>query len=259
MTSPEPGSEPCRPSPSAGRSRGHVLPLCSCPRLHVGHGPRPGDAHFRRRDELPHLSQPANRGHLHPQHLGDLFDGHERGPASRAARRASGAGAPVPVRPRPSDRASAARGASPALPGRGRCPPRACPTILGVKSGHVELHAATADRFPDLVAILAPKKAQTPACWCLSYRLSGRENSALTPSERPERLRRFCVEDPPPGVLAYVDDVPAGWCSVAPRGSYHRLVASRTIPKLDDVPVWSITCFVVRSRLPTARLSPPPA
>jgi hypothetical protein len=43
----------------------------------------------------------------------------------------------------------------------------------------------------------------------MSYRLSGRENSAMTPSKRPERLRQFCIEDPPPGVLAYVDDVPA--------------------------------------------------
>jgi GNAT superfamily N-acetyltransferase len=116
-----------------------------------------------------------------------------------------------------------------------------------MESGNVEVHPATADRFPDLAQILAPKSPPTPACWCLSYRLSGRENSELTPSERPERLRQFCAESPPPGLLAYVDAAPAAWCSVAPRESYHRLVASRTIPKLDDAPVWSVTCFVVRS------------
>jgi GNAT superfamily N-acetyltransferase len=44
-----------------------------------------------------------------------------------------------------------------------------------------------------------------------------------------------------------VDDVVAGWCSVAPRSIYRRLLNSRTIPILDDADTWPAVCFVVRT------------
>jgi GNAT superfamily N-acetyltransferase len=47
-------------------------------------------------------------------------------------------------------------------------------------------------------------------------------------------------------LLAYADDEPAGWVGFAVRERAGRLVRSRTIPKLDDVPVWAIYCFTVR-------------
>jgi GNAT superfamily N-acetyltransferase len=49
----------------------------------------------------------------------------------------------------------------------------------------------------------------------------------------------------PPGVLAYVDGRPAGWCAVAPRPEYTRLARSRTLAPVDDAEVWSITCFFI--------------
>jgi GNAT superfamily N-acetyltransferase len=55
------------------------------------------------------------------------------------------------------------------------------------------------------------------------------------------------VTEPGPGVLVYVDDVVAGWCSVAPRTSYRRLLNSRTIPIVDERDAWIAVCFVVRS------------
>jgi GNAT superfamily N-acetyltransferase len=117
----------------------------------------------------------------------------------------------------------------------------------GVNRGRVEIHPATVDRFPDVATVLAPKKQNSPACWCLTYRLRNAENSGLRGQDRPERLRRFCESDPPPGVLAYVDGEPARWCSVAPRSTYHPLTVSRTIPRVDDIDVWSIVCFVARA------------
>jgi GNAT superfamily N-acetyltransferase len=37
-----------------------------------------------------------------------------------------------------------------------------------------------------------------------------------------------------------------GWCGFGPRQQMERLVRSRTIPAIDDLPVWSIVCFEVR-------------
>lgn len=48
-----------------------------------------------------------------------------------------------------------------------------------------------------------------------------------------------------PGLLAYVDGQPAGWCSVQPRDVFPRLDRSRLLKRVDDQPVWSVVCFFV--------------
>jgi GNAT superfamily N-acetyltransferase len=48
-----------------------------------------------------------------------------------------------------------------------------------------------------------------------------------------------------PGLLAFVDEIPAGWIAVEPRTQYPTLARSRILKPLDDVPVWSVTCFFV--------------
>lgn len=104
---------------------------------------------------------------------------------------------------------------------------------------------ATGERFEGLAALLRPKREGASACWCVAYRLPG--GQAVSVSEREAYMRGLCESDQPPGVIAYIDDVPVGWCSVSPRAGLSRLVNSRTIPKVDDRPVWSVICFVVRS------------
>ena len=47
-------------------------------------------------------------------------------------------------------------------------------------------------------------------------------------------------------MLAYVDGEVAGWLGFGPRPLLPRLARSRTIPTVDDVPVWSILCFNIR-------------
>ena len=48
-----------------------------------------------------------------------------------------------------------------------------------------------------------------------------------------------------PGILAYVDDEPVGWCSIAPRQEFATLARSRILKPVDDQPVWSVVCFFV--------------
>jgi len=54
-------------------------------------------------------------------------------------------------------------------------------------------------------------------------------DSRLPSQDRPDNMRAECAVEPGPGVLVYVDDVAAGWCSIAPRASYRRVLNSRTI------------------------------
>jgi GNAT superfamily N-acetyltransferase len=110
----------------------------------------------------------------------------------------------------------------------------------------IRIHPATSDRFDAVRAVLCPND-NPRACWCLTYRLPNAENSGLVGRARAQRMRVLCAATPAPGVLAYVDEQPAGWCAIGPRADYPRLARSKTIPRLDDVPVWSIVCLVVRA------------
>lgn len=101
-----------------------------------------------------------------------------------------------------------------------------------------------AARFEDVAAILNPG-GNDRACWCLAYRITSAEYNALRGEQRADRVRGLCADEPAPGVLAYDGDTPVGWCSVSPRSSMERLNRSRTMPPLDDLPVWSVVCFVI--------------
>lgn len=52
--------------------------------------------------------------------------------------------------------------------------------------------------------------------------------------------------DPPPGFVAYLGGEPVGWVGVGVRTETPRLMRSRTIPLVDEQPVWSIGCFRIR-------------
>ncbi|MFF2486077.1 GNAT family N-acetyltransferase [Microbacterium sp. NPDC058062] len=97
-------------------------------------------------------------------------------------------------------------------------------------------------RWDDFATFMVPRKPGAGGCVCMSYR-----DSRLGMPERIEYMRAECSTSPGPGVLVYIDDQVAGWCSVAPKSTYRRLMNSRTIPHLDEErEPWSIVCFVVR-------------
>ncbi|MFN2560742.1 MAG: GNAT family N-acetyltransferase [Jatrophihabitans sp.] len=98
------------------------------------------------------------------------------------------------------------------------------------------------NRFDDFAAVVGRRRPDARGCWCMAYR-----DSRVPALERPEYMRAACDTEPGPGVLVYVDDDVAGWCSIAPRATYRRLVNSRTIPAPDDPDTWVAVCFVVRA------------
>jgi GNAT superfamily N-acetyltransferase len=58
-------------------------------------------------------------------------------------------------------------------------------------------------------------------------------------------MKRLAAGKRSPGIIAYVDGRPAGWCAAAPRETYLRLARSRVLRPLDDKPVWSVSCFFI--------------
>lgn len=108
-----------------------------------------------------------------------------------------------------------------------------------------ETHPLTAARFDDFVAVVN-RTRRANHCWCLSHRLPAKEIEELGGS-REEAMRRLTERKHKPGVITYHDGEPVGWCSISPRNEIPRLMSSTLITPIDDLPVWSIICVVVRS------------
>ena len=107
-------------------------------------------------------------------------------------------------------------------------------------------HPVTPERFADFGDVINPRRRDTH-CWCLSHRITAPEIEELGEGSREQAARRLCGREVPPGVVTYRDDTPVGWCNIGARTDIPRLVRSTKIRPVDDVPVWSIICLVVRS------------
>ena len=109
----------------------------------------------------------------------------------------------------------------------------------------MSIEVRPASVFDDVATLVGPKNPTAQSCFCLSYRISSTESQALRGEARAERVRGLCAEDPPPGVIAYLDGEPVGWAAVHPRRDT-RFATNRLIPHVDELDVWSLWCFRVR-------------
>jgi len=113
------------------------------------------------------------------------------------------------------------------------------------EAAEITVLPATLERWSDVADVLDGSGEQ--GCWCQAWR--GFDAKAMSGGKsRPELLReQMRSSPPPPGYLAYLEDTPVGWVGVGVRTETPRLVNSRTIPAIDDLPVWSIGCFRIRA------------
>jgi GNAT superfamily N-acetyltransferase len=59
-------------------------------------------------------------------------------------------------------------------------------------------------------------------------------------------FREVVKRGPPPGLLAFDGDMAVGWCQLTPRDALPWLDRTWRLKRVDDVPVWSLSCFYVR-------------
>jgi GNAT superfamily N-acetyltransferase len=106
------------------------------------------------------------------------------------------------------------------------------------------IRPAEPDRWEDVRTVL--DGSGDAGCWCQAWR--GLDAKAISGGRSRVDLLREQMEAgaPPPGFLAYLGDEPVGWVGVGVRTELPRLVRSRTIPRVDDLPVWVIGCFRIR-------------
>ena len=105
----------------------------------------------------------------------------------------------------------------------------------------------TSDRLSDLKHF-SIEHGKFSYCSCMRWRMTSSEFRNSSKSERIEALNNEVRSGKAAGILAYHDDRPIGWCSIAPRSSYAALERYRALPPIDNKPVWSIVCFFIESQ-----------
>jgi GNAT superfamily N-acetyltransferase len=78
-------------------------------------------------------------------------------------------------------------------------------------------------------------------CWCMAWREMPNRQHASNEERKREMTARI-EAGTPIGILAYLEDEPVGWCSVAPRETCRKLSRQQDD---SETGIWSIVCFYV--------------
>lgn len=114
----------------------------------------------------------------------------------------------------------------------------------------MEIRPVTPDRWPDLNRLFSESAGEelgNPSrCWCMEWRLASHRAWREGAGEaNREGMRRWVAAGDVPGIIAYVDGEPAGWCSVSPKPSLIGFRRLKDFPQSEDPAVWSVICFYV--------------
>ncbi len=109
---------------------------------------------------------------------------------------------------------------------------------------NLKFHPLTPRRWTDLEKLFG-EDSICRSCWCMWWRQSSSEWKKRRGSDRKEALKTIVNQRRAPGIIAYSNRQPVGWCSISPREEFHRLEKSITLRRIDNQPVWSVVCFFV--------------
>ena len=106
------------------------------------------------------------------------------------------------------------------------------------------IRPVTPDLWPALEHLFG-KWGASNGCWCMYWRI-GRAYRERPQQENRAAFREVVERGPPPGLLAFDGDMAVGWCQLTPRDAVPWLDRMWRLKRVDDVPVWSLSCFYVR-------------
>ena len=102
-------------------------------------------------------------------------------------------------------------------------------------TAHPDVTVRSADEVPwDDVRTVFGTRGDPAGCWCQYFKLSNAEWKAVSTEPTNDRCRdalraQIASASPSPGVVAYLDGKPVGWCAVEPRPHYARLSHSTVV------------------------------
>lgn len=111
----------------------------------------------------------------------------------------------------------------------------------------LEFSELTADRWSDFEELFGSRGA-CGGCWCMWWRLSNKEYQRNKGEKNRAAMKKIVDSGRIPGIIAYHEKKPVGWCSIDLREEYRRLETSRILKPVDDRVVWSVVCFFIHKK-----------
>ena len=108
-----------------------------------------------------------------------------------------------------------------------------------------KFYPVTKERWKDFEKLFG-KNGACAGCWCMFWRIKRKDYEAQKGDGNKKAMKNFIHSGGIPGVLAYYNNEPVGWCSVAKREEFPGLENSRILKPVDDKPVWAVSCFFIR-------------
>ena len=106
---------------------------------------------------------------------------------------------------------------------------------------------ATPDRWDHVVAAFGRRGDDPSWCWCQRFLDPPTDSVGDNRAALRNEIDSAAV---PPGLIAYVDEVPAGWTRVMPRDELPGIASNRALQRVltPDPGAWWVTCFAVHQR-----------
>jgi GNAT superfamily N-acetyltransferase len=102
----------------------------------------------------------------------------------------------------------------------------------------------TPELWPALEDLFGPNGACN-GCWCMYGRI-GPDYRRRAGKANKADFNAIVTRGPPPGLIAFSGGLAVGWCQVTPRDAVPWLDRTWRLKRVDDLPVWSISCLYVR-------------
>jgi GNAT superfamily N-acetyltransferase len=113
-----------------------------------------------------------------------------------------------------------------------------------VRRAALAIKPLTPDLWPALVDLFGEKGACN-GCWCMYWRI-GSDYRRQPAANNKSAFRTIVHRGPPPGLIAFADDLGVGWCQLTPRTALTAFDRVWNLKPVDDLPVWAISCLYVR-------------
>jgi len=115
---------------------------------------------------------------------------------------------------------------------------------MRAKNSKLEFHPLTPERWYDFETLFGERGA-CGGCWCMWWRIPRSQYEKQKGAKNKKAIKHLVDGGHTPGILAYQNDQPIGWCSVSRRESFSVLERSRILKPVDEQSVWSVVCFFV--------------
>lgn len=115
----------------------------------------------------------------------------------------------------------------------------------------IEIQPAT---WADFEALMG-EKGGCGGCWCMLWRRTAKEMEAGKGEGNRQAMKALFDQGEAPGLVAKANAVVIGWIQIDRRAAFPRLASSRVLKPVDELDVWSVSCFYIDKQFRRTGLS----